>query len=561
MPADAQELCRMYDTLKQQRQPWMSTWQAIADVSMPAMNDIEVYRQPGDIRTYQLFDNTGLVGSTLLASHMAGAVTNFQMRWFELRMEADPLNEIKSVAVWLDAAAKTMQDKLSATTTPQSFHEKYLQFGGFGTGALFTDEHPTPDKMGKHGLISRSLPIGTYCVAEDANGQVDTLYRELELSPRQAAQHFGYANLPERTKLALEQADTRHSPTSYLHCVYPRSDVERDPSNENQRNMPFASAYIDLTQKTVVSEGGYRWFPFMVSRWQKLRTWSPWGFGPGHIALPEMLTLNRMDRDILKALQIHILPPYWTDDPDAVGRVLLLPGMVNPIAFGRQIQPMRGPGDFNISHLGLEDRRQRVRQAFFTDQLLSLPPPDQSTQMTAYEVGQRIAYMARLMGPAFMRLLSEFLNPFIDITFGIMLENDELPEPPDELIIAAANGYGTITVDYQGPLARAQRGDEVAAIEGTLTMAERYFKATGDVEIYDNFDKDELIRRSGKVYGVPATVLRDKEEVAQIRKERDQAAAQAQQQQEALAATEGLKNITPTLALAQEASQPEEVAA
>ena len=328
----------------------------------------------------------------------------------------------------------------------------------------------------------------------------------------------------------------------YVHAVYPRDPTGRDPSNENQANMAYASCYIDVTAKEICREGGYRWFPYMVSRWQKLRSWSPWGFGPGHIALPEVLTLNAMDRDILKALQFHFLPPWWSDDVDAPGRVVLLPGYVNTIAKGAQLQPMVAPGQFNISHMGMEDRRGRIRQAFYMDQLITLPTAEASGKMTAYEVAQRVAYMSRLMGPAFMRLLGEFLNPYLDITFGTMLEEDELPQPPDVVIEAALQGYGKITVDYEGPLAKAQQGDEIQAMEGTLAMAERYFASTQDASVYDNFDMDELIRRAGKIYGIPASVLRDQAEVEQMRAER----AQVQQDAaEAEATREDVKALGP----------------
>ena len=133
MPADVEEILRAHGTLKTQAEPWRPTWQAVADTMMPAFNDITTSRTPGNTRTGRLMDTTGLQGNILLANHIAGAVTNFQMRWFTLRMGYDPLNEIKAVKVWLDMAGKVIQDKLSATTTPLSFHEKYLQFSGFGT--------------------------------------------------------------------------------------------------------------------------------------------------------------------------------------------------------------------------------------------------------------------------------------------------------------------------------------------------------------------------------------------------------------------------------------------
>jgi hypothetical protein len=539
MPADADFLCQSYNSLKAQRQPWESTWQAIADTMAPAFNDIQQKRTPGQTRTQHLFDSTGLQGMNMLAAHIAGAITNFQMSWFDLRMSYGALNEIKAIGVWLEACAKTMHDKLSATTTPQAFHENYLQLCGFGTGALFTDESPMPSLDGRSSLLSRSIPIGTYCVAEDAAGMVDTMYRELDLSPRQAVQYFG-DGVHAQVKLQDDKAESRHVPAAYLHVVYPRND--RDPTQDDQGNMAYASCYVDLTHKHLCSEGGYRWFPYMVSRWQKLRSWSPWGFGPGHIALPEVLTLNLMDRDILKALQIHILPPFWSDDPDAVGRVMLLPGRINTIAHGSQIQPMQGPGNFNISHLGMEERRQRIKAAFYMDQLMALPPLDKAGHATAYEIAQRVAFYSKLIGPAFMRILSELLNPFIDIVFGTMLENDELPEPPDELIEAAMQGYGKITVDYQGPLARAQKGDELDALEMTMNSANNYYAVTQDMSIYDNIDKDEWLQSISKIRGTPARVMNDQKKRDGIRQERAEAQQQAQETQEMI---EGAKALGP----------------
>ena len=191
MPVDVDELIRSRSSLLAERQPWEHPWQAISDTMLPAFNDITMRRTPGQIRTGGLYDSTGLHGAKMLGDHISSSVTNFQMSWFELRMSYEPLNKLKSVSMWLEAAAKAMQDKLSATTTPRAFSEKYRQFSGFGTGALFTDQSPLPGMDGRHTLLSRSLPIGTYCVAEDAAGMVDTMYRDLDLSPRQAIQHFG----------------------------------------------------------------------------------------------------------------------------------------------------------------------------------------------------------------------------------------------------------------------------------------------------------------------------------------------------------------------------------
>jgi hypothetical protein len=540
MAANIEQILRTYGGLKAHRQPWESTWQAIMDTMMPAYNDIQTTLVPGHTRTSRLLDTTGMQSAMTLGGHFSTDITNFQMQWFQLRMSYEPLNQVKSIAVWLDAAAKAMQDHMSSGGVPKAVDEMYLQFAIAGTGALFSDRTSVPGLDGKYGLLGQSLPVGTYCISDNADGRVDTLYRDLELSPRQAIQHFGASNVHEQVLRAMEHGDTAHKPTAYLHAVYPRND--RDPSREDQSNMPYASCYVDMLHKHICSEGGYRWFPYLVSRWQKLASWSPYGFGPGHIALPEVLTLNQMDKDVLTALQTYINPSYWTDDPDAVGRVRLTPGYVNPIAQGRQIQPMRGPERFDIGKLGIEERRQRVKEIFFVDLLQALPPVDKPGYPTAYELAQRLAMSARRMGPALMSLLGEFLNPWLDIVFGTMMEEGDLPQVPDELAMVADQGYGRMTVDYQGPLARAQKWDEVEAIDRWIESLDRQYQVTQDISVYDVLNRNEANWRTGKVRGVPAVAMNDKEEAARLAQER----AEAQQEaQEAEAMREDAKALGP----------------
>jgi hypothetical protein len=69
-------------------------------------------------------------------------------------------------------------------------------------------------------------------------------------------------------------------------------------------------------------------------------------------------------------------------------------------------------------------------------------------------------------------------------------------------------------------------------------------------EILDNFDGDETIRTYADLLTAPARIFRDKNEVAQIRAQRAQAAKQqqdaAEQGMAARAAVEGAKTMSDT---------------
>ena len=163
--------------------------------------------------------------------------------------------------------------------------------------------------------------------------------------------------------------------------------------------------------------------------------------------------------------------------------------------------------------------RQAIRQAYYSDQLQLQEGP----QMTATEVQVRYELMQRLLGPTLGRFQSEFLNPLIERTFGIMFRAGALmPEP--EIIKGSK-----IDVEYVGPLARSQRMEEAVAIERLYSLAMNVVQI--DPSIMDNIDHDEAIRMRAKLLGVPKTVLRGSEEVDEMREQRAEQQAMMQQQQ------------------------------
>ena len=142
--------------------------------------------------------------------------------------------------------------------------------------------------------------------------------------------------------------------------------------------------------------------------------------------------------------------------------------------------------------------------------------------MTATEVHVRVNLIRQLLGPVFGRLQSEYLQVVVERCFGIASRAGVLPVPPDSL-----DGK-EFRVRYISPLARAQQLEDATAIErATMYIAQA---AQVDPTILDNWNADEAGRRVAEAYGVPAEVLRDKEEVAQLRAQREEQAQQQQQQ-------------------------------
>jgi hypothetical protein len=94
----------------------------------------------------------------------------------------------------------------------------------------------------------------------------------------------------------------------------------------------------------------------------------------------------------------------------------------------------------------------------------------------------------------------------------------------------------SVAIQYVSPLARAQKMEDVAAMdrfEGDMAMTAQ---ATQSSDVYDLYDMDAAKRMKAKLLGVPATLILDAKKVAQTRKAKEDRMIKAQQNAAAQAA-------------------------
>jgi len=525
-----QDLLQRWAGMKTQRELYLFDWQEIVRLLIPGHDDIAdlLGREPGQSRTSAIFDSQPLLAPQTLAANIMGAVTNPAVQWFRLKFRDEALNESQAVNQWLESCDTRMTAAYSASTFYQAAHTFYLNLGGFGTAAMWAGSRLGFE--GRH-LHFRTLPTGSYCIAENADGLVDTLFREMWLTPRQAIQLFE-GQVSDQMKAWADSPTEQDKPRCILHCVYPRTD--RDRERMDNRNMPFAGVYLEVEQKFLNDETGYEEFPYIVSRWETMSK-APYGFGPGHIALPDVRMLNVLRELHLQQMALWVQPPLKALQEGIIGSISLESRAVNVVRQMDALQTLDLTGRPDLIQIDQADLRRSIQDCFFVNALQALPPPDASN-MTAYEVSARIEQMQRLMGPAFSRLLAEMLDPLADRVFGLMLRARALPQPPQEVFLAARQTGGQLDVEYEGPLARSQRGADVRAFEQTIALAGQIVGVhaqVGDVthalEILDNVDLDAGFRNAARIYGVPRANIVDMRQVTALRAARAQQAAQQQQ--------------------------------
>ena len=499
-----ESLIRRGAELKSQRSSWEAHWQDVIDYVIPRKGSLGGFNTPGAKRTDKVFDGTAMHALDLLASGLHGLLTNPATAWFALRLRDRRLMEAPGVRFWLEEVEQAILAELALSNFDTAVHEFYLDAASIATAVLYVEEGDDAP------LTFSTRAVGEVCIAENRDGNVDTVFREFTWTTRQCLQTWGEKCSP---RLAAGRPDQGHA---VLHAVFPR--LERDRSKEDARNMPYASVYLEVEERHLLEEGGYQEFPFMAARWSKV-SGEVYGRGPAMSVLPDIKMLNRMAQTIIRGAQKAVDPPLMLPDDGYLGPVKTTPSGINYYRSGAQ--EIRSLPTGQGLPFGLElmrDIQARIRSAFYVDQLQLREGP----QMTATEVLRRTEEKLRIMGPILGRLKSEFLQPLIARVYGLLARAGKLPPPPPDLVGAEYD------VQYISPIAKAQRQSEAGGALRTLEAVTPL--ARTEPRVLDNFDFDRWARGLAELYGTPQSWLREEDQVKKLRAERDRAAAEAGRQ-------------------------------
>jgi len=193
--------------------------------------------------------------------------------------------------------------------------------------------------------------------------------------------------------------------------------------------------------------------------------------------------------------------------------------------------------------------QEMVRQGFFTDQLELQEGP----QMTAFEVQVRYELMQRILGPTLGRLNVEFLNPVVTRVFRLLERGGRIDAPPATLIQKMQEMGRGFDIEYEGPLQRAQRLGDVVTIQRFLQLVMPLWQL--NPESADNIDFDAITRVSARNTGVTPEIVRDKNEMLEMRDAKRQAAAQDKQMAQTQASAQAMGQAAPALKAITEAAQ------
>jgi hypothetical protein len=533
----ADSIIREHEQMASDRGIWEAHWREVAERVLPRANWFNVTNKTeGEKKTEKVFDATSGIALERFAAAMESMLTPRTQRWHRLKTRQVEMMDDPEIQAYLDEVTNILfQVRYSPKANFASqVHETYMSLGAFGSGAIFIDDVP------RLGIRYKSIHLSEIYFTENFAGVIDKVHRKFEMTARQAAQKWGYDNVPEKIRTALEKSPEKKF--EFLHCVKPNEDIK--PGMRNYRGMPFASYYIAIDSREMLSEGGYNSFPYAVSRYVT----GPkeiYGRSPAMTVLPDIKMINEMSKTVIRAAHKIVDPPLLLQEDGVLQAFNMRPGALNYGGVddqGRQtVQPLQTGARVDIGLDMMDQRRRVINDAFLITlfQILVEAP-----NMTATEAMLRAQEKGALLAPTMGRQQSEMLGPMIERELDILGRNRMLPPMPESL----ANLGGEVDIEYVSPLNRAQRAEEGVAILRTLEAVTPL--AQIDPSVMMIFNPEAIARELSEINGVPAKILRTKEEVEAIKEEQAQAAQAAQLLEAAPVLSSSARNLAEAGAVA-----------
>lgn len=533
------------ETLKQQMEATRSQLKSERAIWEPPLKDVDKFvfpdrcqwsdsehGRPSPTGYSYIIDDTPVKAIRTCSAGLHSGVTNPSRPWFELDLSDANLSEDQQIKAWLETCRDRMLDAFRASNLYNALPITYGNVTAFGFDALVVEEDD--DEVFRF----ENLAIGTYCISTNAKRRVDCIVREIQMTVRQLVERFGENRCSEKVRVLWNGTGAqRESLVGVVHVVC--RNAAYNARSIAARDKRYLSVYYEATETTndnFLSVSGFDTFPVLCPRWETTGR-NAYGQGPGKQILGHAKALQAYKRAVDKGIAKMADPPLTAPSSLQGRAVMQVPGGITYFDETRgaapTIQPLYDTNAFPVERIYslIQDAREQIREATFADLFLMIANSDRR-QVTAEEIRAKQEEKILQVGPVLENLNDELLDPLIDRCFTSMLSRGLLPPPPPEV-----QGR-TLSVRYVSTLAQVQKMLGLGAMDRLLGTIGNIAGIKPDIA--DNFDADAVAREYHDMLGVTNRVLRQQEQVEQIRAARAQAAQQQavaeQQVQQAQAA-------------------------
>lgn len=504
--SDVKPLHAQFKQAKTLRSNWEAIWQDIYDHCLPHRESF-FEMVSGEQRTDLIYDETAVVGTPRFASRALSGVFPPNSYAFRLTPGPDLPAEYRNGGVELQQQLDAITDRIHEAVWNSNFqseaHEAFIDLG-VGTGNLTCEGGDF-----KGDLVFAAMPLTQTYMLPGPNDYPRAWFRCRKIAIDEIKIYWPRAKLSVRLSAQLAQSPDKPPKVEVIEAVV--RDL-KDRSTESYTWSLFTPEDETVMEERKVSGDGS--LPWTTFRWSKSAI-EVWGRGPLMQALPAIKTLNAAIEMILMNAQIA-MGGVWAYDDDGVfnvDNVTLEPGTFIPRMPGTTIDEIVPSGRFDLSQLVIEDMRSNVRKSLFVDQL----ERDAKTPLSATEVAERMAELARDMSAVSGRLKNEFLFKIVRRIVYVLKKQGVIDIPK-------VNGR-EIRIIPESPLLRAQNQQSISDWLRYQESLQMSFGPQG-AQMVGGSKIIESAHYLAELHGIPARLVPTAEEMQQ---QMEQAAAIAQQ--------------------------------
>lgn len=471
-----------------------------------------------------LFDTTAVEGTQLLVSSIISGTTSPVSLWFKsVPGGLDTPSQLTEGEQWLNLVDNFIFRNIHSSNFDSEVTDFITDLVVAGWAVLYADTNRE-----KGGFTFNTWSIGNcYISSSQANGLIDTIYREFELSAEQIVTEYGIDNVSDRVRTALEKKPDQKF--TLVQAILPRDKklIKGEPGQRVSTAMPYASYTIESQSKHTVKESGFESFPCIVSRFKKIPS-SHYGLGMGSMVISDAKTANQIMKLSLQGAELSI-SGMWIAAHDSVLNPNTLRIRPGAIIAANSVDALRRLDTNANAGLGLEFLQHfqaKIKRTLMSDQLT----PQGSSPLTATEIQARVQVYRNQLGAIFSRMQSEYLQSLLDRVWDLSMRSGMLPPAPEELMQASR-----ISFSFLNPMAASQKLEWVTSIQSLMMNVVQM--AELDPSIMDNLNLDAMVQIMSDALSVPVDAIRTDEEIAELRQakqEQQQALQEQQAQQQAM---------------------------
>ncbi|MDR2008709.1 MAG: head-tail connector protein [Alphaproteobacteria bacterium] len=476
---------KQMEKLAGQRYPLEKLWQQIGNYVVPQNGD-----EPKN--NSEIYDSTAIIAAEYLVAGIWSLISNSSLNWFNIKQKSSQESSEK-IQDWLEQTNLIMKEMLNNPRAGfyHKSYEFYTDLVCYGTAIFYLSEN-LDDRSVNYQALSLS---NTYLHSVYKDN--DCVIRKLNLNAVSAVDMFGVEKLSSRVLKAY--VDDSGEIFNFLHLCLP-SKYFNDKAAQ-LKGMKYSSFYIDMQNATVVLKSGHYEFPYMIARWYT-STQNTYGQSPAMGVLADIKMINAMSKTMLISAQKQVDPPILAPSEASVQGIKATPGGViyggiDPITGNQLLKPLSLGGDLSSANGMLEQRRNTIKEAFYTSLLVYA----YANNATATEVVSTNEQKLRILGSKVARIQGEFLYPLLLRQLGIMYRLNLLPQLPHGLQFEDM----AFDVEFMNSWNRYQKIQESNGLLQLNNMVERI--RTFNPDVVNALNWDEMLKLVSQANGVPTNIF------------------------------------------------------